>query len=147
MDDLKYNSEGYYDPTTYEALTKIEREEREARKAANYRPLVYICSPYSGDMEKNVAKARAFSRFAVLKRAIPIAPHLLFPQFMSEEKERSLALFMGIVLLGKCKEVWVFGNRVSEGMAGEIERAQRMRKRIRYFTDEMEEVDRDEHHA
>ncbi len=26
MDDLKYNSEGYYDPTTYETLTKIERK-------------------------------------------------------------------------------------------------------------------------
>ena len=43
----KYNSEGYYDPTAYEALTKIVQEE----KAARYRPLVYICSPYSGDTE------------------------------------------------------------------------------------------------
>ena len=40
----KYNSEGYYDPTAYEALTKVTQEE----KAARYRPLVYICSPYSG---------------------------------------------------------------------------------------------------
>ena len=35
----RYNSEGYYDPTAYEALTKIVQEE----KAARYRPLVYIC--------------------------------------------------------------------------------------------------------
>ena len=34
----KYNSEGYYDPTAYEALAKITQEE----KAARYRPLVYI---------------------------------------------------------------------------------------------------------
>lgn len=53
MDEMKYNSEGYYDPTTYEALVKIEQEERAARKAANYRPLVYICSPYAGNVEKN----------------------------------------------------------------------------------------------
>ena len=110
-------------------------------------PLVYVCSAFSGDMIRNTVKTRAYCRFVVDNGRIPLAPHLLLPQFMSEEKERSLALFMGIVLLGKCEEVWVFGNRVSEGMAGEIERAQRMRKRIRYFTDEMEEVDRDEHNA
>jgi len=124
-----------------EALTEIEKKEREARRAAAYRPLVYICSPYSGDVENNTARARAFCRFAVVKRAIPIAPHLLFPQFMSEEKERNLALFMGIVLLGKCDEVWVFGDRISEGMAGEIGKAKKMRKKIRYFMEEMEERD------
>ena len=82
MDELKYNGEGYYDPTTYEALSKIAKEEYEARKAANYRPLVYVCSPYSGDVEKNTARARSFCWCAVVKRAIPVAPHLLFPQFM-----------------------------------------------------------------
>ena len=41
----RYNSEGYYDPTAYEALTKVTQEE----KAVRYRPRVYICSPYSGD--------------------------------------------------------------------------------------------------
>lgn len=35
----KYNSEGYYDPVVYEALTRIEAEERAARAAAAYRPL------------------------------------------------------------------------------------------------------------
>ena len=40
----KYNSEGYYDPTAYEALTKVAQEE----KAARYRPLVYICSRTPG---------------------------------------------------------------------------------------------------
>ena len=61
----KCNSEGYYDPVVYEALTRIEAEERAARAAAAYRPLVYICSPYAGDVEKNTFRARAFSRFAV----------------------------------------------------------------------------------
>ena len=65
MDELRYNSEGYYDPVVFEALTKIEREEQEARRKAAYRPLVYICSPYAGDIEKNTYRARAFSRFAV----------------------------------------------------------------------------------
>ncbi len=136
----RFNSEGYFDITTYGALTKIEKEERAARKAAAYRPLVYICSPYSGDVEKNTCRARAYSRFAVVKHAIPIAPHLLYPQFMDEDTERELALFMGIVLLGKCDEVWVFGDTISEGMAAEIARAKKQRKTIRYFTEGLEEV-------
>lgn len=48
----KYNAEGYYDSVTYEALTKIEKEERAAREATAFRPMVYICSPYSGNIEK-----------------------------------------------------------------------------------------------
>lgn len=63
-----YNSEGYKDPVVYEALTRVEAEERAARVAAAYRPLVYICSPYAGDIEKNIYRARAFSRFAVEKK-------------------------------------------------------------------------------
>lgn len=134
-----YNSEGYKDPVVYEALTKVEAEERAARVAAAYRPLVYICSPYAGDIEKNTYRARAFSRFAVEKKYIPIAPHLLCPQYLNEETERWLGLKMGIVFMGKCEEIWVFGDVVSEGMAAEIDKAKRMRKKIRYFTDDLQE--------
>ena len=134
-----YNSEGYKDPVVYEALTRVEAEERAARAAAAYRPLVYICSPYAGDIEKNTYRARAFSRFAVEKKYIPIAPHLLCPQYLNEETERWLGLKMGIVFMGKCEEIWVFGDVVSEGMAAEIDKAKRMRKKIRYFTDDLQE--------
>ena len=44
-----YNSEGYASPTEHEAFTRIEKEEKAAAKAAAFRPVVYICSPYSGD--------------------------------------------------------------------------------------------------
>ena len=134
-----YNSEGYKDPVVYEALTRVEAEERAARAAAAYRPLVYICSPYAGDVEKNTYRARAFSRFAVEKKYIPIALHLLCPQYLNEETERWLGLKMGIVFMGKCEEIWVFGDVVSEGMAAEIDKAKRMRKKIRYFTDDLQE--------
>ena len=126
-----YNSEGYKDPVVYEALTRVEAEERAARAAAAYRPLVYICSPYAGDIEKNTYRARAFSRFAVEKKYIP--------QYLNEETERWLGLKMGIVFMGKCEEIWVFGDVVSEGMAAEIDKAKRMRKKIRYFTDDLQE--------
>ena len=44
-----YNSEGYFDPTVYAALTHIEQE---AKRTA-YKPLVFICSPYAGNIRRN----------------------------------------------------------------------------------------------
>jgi dienelactone hydrolase len=112
-------------------------------KNPNYRPLIYICSPFSGDVDKNLEKARKYCRFAVDRGYIPIAPHLLFPQFMSEDSERDLALHMDIVLLGKSEEVWVFGESTSKGMKVEIDKAKLWRKPIRQFTEACEEVDHD----
>ena len=135
----KLNSEGYYDPTAYEAMTLVEKEERALRA---FRPIVYICSPFSGDVEGNIASAQRFSRFAVDKGYIPIAPHLLFPQFLNDNdpKERQLGLFFGNALMSKCAEVWVFGSIISPGMAAEIKRAKWKDYRLRYFTEDCEEV-------
>lgn len=137
----KFNAEGYYDSVTYEVLNRIEKEERAARKAASFKPVVYVCSPYSGDIDRNIANARMYSRFAVAKNTIPFAPHLLLPQYISEEHERGLAMFMNKVFLGKCDELWVFGNKITEGMAEEIELAGKMRKKIRYFSEDLQEVE------
>lgn len=57
---------------------------------------------------------------------IPIAPHLLFTQFLDDTKpnERSIGLEAGIALLDMCDEIWVYGLvNPSEGMAAEIEYA------------------------
>ena len=71
----RYNSERYYSPTEYEAFTRIEREERDAARAAAFRPIVYICSPYShGCINTNIEKARKYSRFAVDRHCLPITP-------------------------------------------------------------------------
>lgn len=148
MSISKYNSEGYYDPTTYEALKNIEKEELKMAglyKPDEFRPLVYICSPYRGDTEKNTEKARKYSRFAVESKAIPMTPHLLYPQFMddSNPEERYLATrVINYVLIGKCQEVWVFGEDISEGMGREIALAEKRRMKIRYFTETMEEAKR-----
>jgi len=139
MSISKFNSEGYYDPTAYEALTAVEQSE----KAKNtFRPLVYICSPYSGDIETNTLAARRYSRFAADRGYIPIAPHLLFTQFLDDSlpAERELGLFFGNVLMSKCAEVWVFGTYISCGMEAEIDRARRRNYPIRYFNTNCEEV-------
>lgn len=147
----KYNSEGYHDPTTYEALSNIEKQRREEhfnrirQQRPGFRPLVYICSPYSGNIKLNVEAAQRYCRFAVEQNYIPFAPHLLFPQFLDDlnTEERNLAIFMGKVLMSKCAEVWVFGDNISPGMASEIDRAEHHKMPIRYFSSDcIEQGDR-----
>lgn len=134
-----FNLEHYADPTAYEAMTNIEAERRALRA---FRPIVYICSPFSGDIDGNIAKAREYCRFAVDSGYIPIAVHLLYPQFMddTDPDERELALFFGNAIMSKCSEVWVFGERISSGMAMEIKRARWKNYRIRYFDSKCKEV-------
>ena len=134
----KKNTEGYSDPTAYEALLRAWAEDK--RRA--FRPLVFICSPYAGDTESNAQNARRFCRFAVEQNCIPIAPHLLFPQFLDDDKaaDRATGLFFSRVLLSKCAELRVFGEEITEGMAAEITRAKYKGIPIRQFDTGCQEV-------
>ena len=84
----KYNSEGYYDPTTYQAIRMVLRDELKRRYGTGYRPLVFICSPFAGDIKANTERTKNYCRFAVEQYAIPFAPHLLYPQFMEDVYKR-----------------------------------------------------------
>lgn len=131
-----HNIEGYPDPTAYRALKNLQRAEY------GYRPLVYICSPYSGDVEANMELARTFCAHAVARCKIPLAPHLLFPQFMDDNdpETRELAMFFNRILLSKCEAIWVYMARVSVGMRVEIEWAHHFDLPIKYFDADFEEV-------
>ena len=131
MENLYQNAEGYADPTAYEAIFKTHRYP--------YMPLVYIASPYAGDVEKNTEAAKRYARFAIDCGFIPMVPHLLYPQLMDEKTERELALQFGLVLIDKCVELWAFGEQ-SMGMAKEIAYARRHKRNIRYFTEDLKEV-------
>ena len=132
------NAEGYPDPTAATALENVAR----AEDARVHRPLVYIASPYAGETEDNISRAKGYCRFAVSKGVIPLAPHLLYPQFMDvgDEDQRILGLRFAIALLCRCDELWVFGEKISAGMAKEIEKAEKRGMRIRRFNSKCEEV-------
>lgn len=121
------NAEGYPDPTAAAAIRSMSD--------FGYRPVVYICSKYRGDVSANIEKAKLFCRMAVKRKCIPIAPHLLLPQFMDEVTERELAMFMDLVILTKCAELWVCGE-ISEGMQVEIDYARKRNMKIRFFKEE-----------
>ena len=103
----KYNSEGYHDPTTYEALSKIEKEEKAAKRV--YRPLVYICSPYAGDTKTNVNMARVYSRFAIRNACIPLVVFAAVDYItgvMCAVADRKLSSEVGFK--GICRKVLIF---------------------------------------
>ena len=89
--------------------------------------LVYIASPYRGDVENNVKMAKEYCAYAVRCGFIPICPHIYFTEFLSDvnETERQRGINMGLQLLGLCVEMWVFG-KVTEGMQQEIDEAKRI---------------------
>ena len=93
---------------------------------------VYICSPYRGDTEKNVAAAVKYCRYAIGKGMVPIAPHIYLTRFLNDDipEQRELGLRIGLEALAQCAEIWVFGNYVSEGMKREIAAASEAGKRI-----------------
>lgn len=135
------NSEGYFDPTAWNALRRMPDQKREVPDP-NYRSIVFVCSPYAGDIEKNVENAIRYCRHALSKKRFPFAPHLLFPQFLDDRvpEQRELGLKFGRIYMKGCKEVWVFGSTFSRGMEAEIAIAKSWKKPVRFFTDDLQEV-------
>lgn len=96
---------------------------------------MYVCSPYRGDEERNTRLARQYARFVYDKGFLPVVPHLYFPQFLEEQKEQERldGMEFGLSLMLQCREVWVFGEQMSEGMCREISCAVRHGIPVRYF--------------
>ena len=139
----KRNAEGYKDPTAFGALCSIDKDApANPKPATTFRPLVYICSPYAGNTERNTRKAIQYCQFAIREGAIPVASHLLYPQMLDESKpeDRELGTFFGLVLLTRCFECWVFGLNITPGMEQEIAKAKRRGMPVRYFTEDLREI-------
>ena len=92
------------------------------------RPFAYVCSPFSGAPRSNIRKAKAYCRKLYEMGYTPIAPHLMFPQFVNDAipSERKDGLDMATELLKRCRVVVICGDEISNGMMNEIATAKRM---------------------
>ena len=90
--------------------------------------LVYIASPYAGEVEKNIEFAKTACRYAMEQNCTPIAVHLLYPQFLDDHDpvQREAGLRMGHRVLEACDELWLCGSRISTGMAMELKEAKKL---------------------
>lgn len=66
----------------------------------------------------------------------------LFPQFLNDGNlyDRETGMVMGLAMLTKCAEVWVFGDNHTPGMRREIKKAKLKHIPIRYFDTDCQEV-------
>ena len=94
-----------------------------------FRPIVYLCNSGTGDTEE-------YCRFALAQGQIPLSPLSLMAAVQDEELKNHISS----VLLGKCDELWVFGDTITAGMKAEIDIAKRRKQQIRYFDSFMKEV-------
>lgn len=85
--------------------------------------LIFIASPYAGDVEKNIEYAKEACRYVLNEGNAFFCPHLLYPQILDDNnsEERKLGIDMGKEFLSKCDELWAFGNHISSGIFEEIE--------------------------
>ena len=104
-------------------------------------PLIFICSPYRGDVKTNTQNACRYCRFVLQQNGIPFAPHLLFTQFLNDSiaEERETGIALGLEMLKRCDELWAFGPP-TEGMALEIQEAARLGVPVRRFDTSRREV-------
>jgi len=95
--------------------------------------LTYVCSPLSAptraEMLANAARANTYMVKAEKEfggRAV--APHAYLPYLLDDSvpEQRALALEFGLKLLAMCSRIVVFGERISNGMKGEIAAAEEL---------------------
>lgn len=85
--------------------------------------LIYVASPYDGDMKKNVEFAKAGCDFVMKQGHGFFAPHLTYTKVLEDNdpRHRKLALEMALTMLTRCDELWYFGENVTQAMSIELD--------------------------
>lgn len=85
--------------------------------------LLYVCSPYRGDIKRNKEYARKLTRTALDNGFVPVTVHLYLTEVTDEQnpEERKRGMAAGMAILEKCKYILI-GDKygISEGMKGEM---------------------------
>ena len=104
----------------------------------------YICSPLRGktaeETYQNMLAARYYMLSAYRLTGDPaVAPHAYLPIVLDDTipEEREYGLLAGKKLLYRCKKLYVCGDRISEGMKGEILEAAVLGRPIVTFSKDM----------
>jgi len=88
--------------------------------------IVYIAHPIGGDVENNIKKVISACREINLtdQNVIPFVPYLSDLYALNDsipiERERGLANGLFMLKKGFIDEIWLYGDRISNGMRAEI---------------------------
>ena len=83
---------------------------------------VYICAPLGGDIRGNLENAKRYTEYALKCGTAPVVPHF-YALCLNDDnpREREIGLAAGMSLLWFCDELWVFGDKITDGMQREID--------------------------
>lgn len=99
--------------------------------------MVYVCSPYRGDVKRNKEYAREIANVVIEGKAVPIVPHLYITEILNDENpaDREKGLKMCLELVERCNFM-IVGERfgITEGMKQEIAKAKLLNKMILYIS-------------
>ncbi|MGI6721745.1 MAG: DUF4406 domain-containing protein [Anaerovoracaceae bacterium] len=106
---------------------------------------VFICSPYRGDVKKNIKLAKLAAGLVIFRGDIPIIPHLYFPQFLKEDNqpERIEGIKMGVELMKDCDELWIVGTNITAGMEFELKTAKEIKITVKLYDENLARIDTD----
>ena len=96
---------------------------------------VVIESPYAGDVDRNVAYARAAMRDSLARGECPFLSHLLYTQVLDDEDagERLAGMIAGVSWMSVAEAVVVYEDLgVSRGMSEGIKSALNMKLPVEY---------------
>jgi len=89
--------------------------------------VVYIAHPLRGDWEANLERAREYVDLALRFGYAPLAPYLMGAHLDDEiTRDRMIGIRWDIAVLRRCDEMWLCGDRISEGMEAELAEAERL---------------------
>lgn len=102
---------------------------------------VYVCSPLRGNITENLAKVRQYGKFVLECGMAPVIPHF-YAEILDDtvDEERALGMTAGTSLLFRADELWVFGDKITEGMKKEITFAEHLKLVIRKISDKDLEI-------
>lgn len=91
---------------------------------------VFIAHPLRGDVAKNIKKVRAICKELHSDTLIPYAPYLATVQYLNDNilEERVLGMEANheMFIRGFVDELWLYGDRISNGMTIETRLALRL---------------------
>lgn len=94
-------------------------------------PRVVIESPYAGDVERNIAYARACARDVIARGEVPYASHIFFtqPDLLDDkvEEERNLGISLGFAWAASADlRAFYVDHGMSRGMEAGLTEARRL---------------------
>lgn len=88
---------------------------------------VFVCSPYAGDTEHNIAVAKTLCLMLVRRGYAPFAPHLHYPAILDDSvpAQRALGIKCGLAYLATCSTLFWYepNGEPTDGMFVEMSAA------------------------